>query len=105
MFGKILTVEYRLIRLPERADQLIQFHLHRFTIPILGILDKKNHEKGDDGRACINYQLETTPFRGLTAVLFNDDLLCALFAELTFTDVGVECKMVVVAEKGGNFAP
>ena len=39
------------------ADQFVQFHLHRRTIAILGVLNEKDHQEGDNGRARIDNQL------------------------------------------------
>ena len=39
------------------ADQLIEFDLQRLGIPVLRVLDQKNHKKGDDGRTRIDDEL------------------------------------------------
>jgi hypothetical protein len=38
-------------------DELVEFNLNRHAIPILRILDQEHHEKGDDRRTGIDYEL------------------------------------------------
>ena len=40
-----------------RTDQLIELYLHRFRVPILRILNEKDHEKCDNRRAGIDDEL------------------------------------------------
>jgi len=39
------------------ADEFIQFNLNSSTVAILRILDEKDHQKSNDGRARVNDQL------------------------------------------------
>ena len=39
------------------TNQLVQFDLDRLGIAVLGVLDQKNHQKRDDGGACVDDQL------------------------------------------------
>ena len=54
---QILCVEHAVISCLDGKDQLIQFHLHRFAIAILCILNEEDHQKGDDRGTRINNQL------------------------------------------------
>ena len=48
------------------ANQLIQFYLHRFGVAVLSVLDKKYHQKCNNGRARVDHQLPciTEPKQG-----------------------------------------
>ena len=37
--------------------QLVEFHLYRRTVTVLGVLDEENHEEGDDGRSSVDNEL------------------------------------------------
>ena len=39
------------------ANQLVQFYLHRFGIAVLSVLDKKYHQKCNNGSARVDHQL------------------------------------------------
>src|SRR3954449_12855658 len=34
-----------------RPDQLVEFHVDRLGVAVLGVLDQEDHQEGDDGRA------------------------------------------------------
>src|SRR6476620_7897979 len=54
--GQMLDSDERILRGADAA-QLVQLHLDRGAIPVLGILDQKHHQEGDDRRAGIDDQL------------------------------------------------
>src|SRR5665213_2012012 len=39
------------------SDQLIEFDLNRGAVPVLRVLDQKNHQKRDNGRARVDHKL------------------------------------------------
>jgi hypothetical protein len=41
------------------ADQLVELDLHRGAIPVLSVLDEKDHQEGHDGRTGVDHQLPT----------------------------------------------
>lgn len=45
------------MRALDRANQLIQFYLDRFGVPVLRILNQEDHEKRHDRGASIDHQL------------------------------------------------
>ena len=40
-----------------RANQLVELHLNRFGVAILGALNQKHHDERNDRRRCIDDQL------------------------------------------------
>ena len=45
------------MRAVRRANQLVEFELHRMALTILGVLNQEDHQKGDDRRAGVDDQL------------------------------------------------
>lgn len=41
----------------KRSDHFVQFEMHSFGIPILGVLNQEYHEEGDDGGGGVDDQL------------------------------------------------
>jgi hypothetical protein len=39
------------------ADRLVELDLHRGAIPVLSVLDEKDHQEGHDGRTGVDHQL------------------------------------------------
>lgn len=56
-FGQLFQIHQRIMRVSVAANKFIELHLHRNTVPVLGILNEEDHEKGDDRRSCIDHQL------------------------------------------------
>ena len=50
-------VHQGIMRALRGADQFVQLRLDRSGITVLGVLDREDHQKGDDGGAGIGYQL------------------------------------------------
>lgn len=44
-------------RAAERADQFVQLQVNRFCVPVLRVLNQKDHEKGHNGCAGVNDEL------------------------------------------------
>lgn len=57
MIGRFLDTSYLISGSFGREDQFIELQLKCRRISVLCCLDKKHHQKRNDGRACINNQL------------------------------------------------
>src|SRR5260370_38059136 len=55
--GKIFQIDQLISRLLQRANDLIEFQVHRFGVAVLGVLDQEHHQERNDGRSRIDDQL------------------------------------------------
>ena len=55
--GKILEVDEFIARVFDRPDELVQFQMNCFGVPVLRILNQEYHQERDNGRAGINNEL------------------------------------------------
>jgi len=55
--GKIFQIDQFISRFLQRANDLIEFQLHRLGIAVLGVLNQEHHQERDDGRPGIDDQL------------------------------------------------
>jgi len=56
-FGPFFQVDEPVARSCDRGDELIQFQLHGLVFLVLRALNQKHHQKCDDRRARIDYEL------------------------------------------------
>ena len=54
---KLLEVEQGVVRGFVRANEFVELNMHRLSIAILAVLNKKNHQEGDDRRPRIYDEL------------------------------------------------
>jgi len=52
-----LKIEHHVSGSASRTNDLIQFYLQSFRVPVLGVLNKKNHEERNDGCTGVDHQL------------------------------------------------
>ena len=57
LFGQVFKIDQAVARLLRHAQQLVDLQLQRLGISILRRLNKKNHQKCDDGGSGIDHQL------------------------------------------------
>jgi len=57
LIGELLKVHQLSSSASQRADQLVQFQMHRLGVAILCVLDDEHHEKGNDRRSRVDDQL------------------------------------------------
>src|SRR5690348_5720920 len=55
-FGQVLNSDIDVEGLAD-ADQLVKLDLYRGPVPVLGVLNEKNHQEGNNGRAGIDDEL------------------------------------------------
>ena len=55
--AKVFGCRVFIFRALHRQNQLGEFELDGQSIPVLGVLDEEDHQKGDDGRAGIDHEL------------------------------------------------
>jgi hypothetical protein len=56
-FGKVFQIHKARPRFGERADQLVQFKMQSAGVTVLSVLNQKDHQERDNGRARIDDQL------------------------------------------------
>ena len=57
LFIHFLEIKHHITRSAGRTNDLIQFYLQGFRVSILRVLNKKDHQKGDDRCSCVNDEL------------------------------------------------
>jgi hypothetical protein len=56
-FAEIFDVDQSVARAVKGGDDFVEFELNREPILVLGALNEKHHQKGDDGGAGVDHQL------------------------------------------------
>jgi len=57
LIGKVLEIHEFIARVFERANELVQFQMNCLSVSILGVLNQKYHQEGDNGRSGVYDQL------------------------------------------------
>lgn len=57
LIGKLLEIDEFIARVSNRANELVQFQMNCLCIAILGVLNQKYHQEGDNGRSGVYDQL------------------------------------------------
>ena len=57
LIGKLLEIDEFIARVFNRANEFVQFQMNCLGIAILGVLNQKYHQEGDNGRSGVYDQL------------------------------------------------
>ena len=57
LIGKVLEIDQFIARVFNRANEFVQFQMNCLGVSILGVLNQKYHQEGDNGRSGVYDQL------------------------------------------------
>src|SRR5262245_2709072 len=57
LFLQLFQIEERVVRSLRGTNELVELQLDGLGVAVLGVLDQKDHQERDDGRACVDDEL------------------------------------------------